>query len=360
MKVRFTASLVVLCIALGGVAVLAQARGGTPQTDKVQPVNSGANPYRVIRDWAQLTSREGRGAAPTAWPSIATARPCGRPTDARRGRRPGCLGTKANPVHHFDESGKEIRSFGGGMFVWPHGIHVDRDGNVWVTDARAPSADDLKKFPGEHNKGSVGRQVQPRRQGPHDAWQTGREGKSSRSADRSDRRRDRPGQRRRVRGGEPHRRDRSQSGRAHLGVRQEREVPQNDRQNGNRAGRVPDAARARVRFQGPADRRRSPQPSHPDPDEGREVRRASTTTSAASSGLAIDRNDVIYTADSESTERVHPGLAQGHPDRESQRRQGDDVHSAAQDGCLRKAPWAKASPSTPRATSTPRKPTCGA
>jgi len=58
-------------------------------------------------------------------------------------------------VHHFDESGKEIKSFGGGLFVWPHGIHVDRDGNVWVTDARAPSADDLKKYPGEEHKGSV-------------------------------------------------------------------------------------------------------------------------------------------------------------------------------------------------------------
>ncbi len=41
------------------------------------------------------------------------------------------------------------------MFVWPHGIHVDRDGNVWVTDARAPSAEDLKNFPGEDKKGSV-------------------------------------------------------------------------------------------------------------------------------------------------------------------------------------------------------------
>ena len=29
------------------------------------------------------------------------------------------------------------------------------------------------------------------------------------------------------------------------------------------------------------------------------------------SGLAIDRNDVIYTADSESTERVHPGWQKG-------------------------------------------------
>jgi len=30
-----------------------------------------------------------------------------------------------------------------------------------------------------------------------------------------------------------------------------------------------------------------------------------------SSGLAIDKNDVIYTADSESTERVHPGWQRG-------------------------------------------------
>ena len=49
------------------------------------------------------------------------------------------------------------------------------------------------------------------------------------------------------------------------------------------------------------------------------------------SGLAIDRNDMIYTADSESTDTGPPGLAQGHPHRESERREGDDVRSAAQD-----------------------------
>jgi len=41
------------------------------------------------------------------------------------------------------------------MFVWPHGIHVDRDGNVWVTDARLPSREEIAKFPGEDKKGSV-------------------------------------------------------------------------------------------------------------------------------------------------------------------------------------------------------------
>src|SRR4026208_1657274 len=45
--------------ALQTTSVQTQQRGGTVQTDKVQPVNTGANPYRVIRDWAQLNS-EGR------------------------------------------------------------------------------------------------------------------------------------------------------------------------------------------------------------------------------------------------------------------------------------------------------------
>jgi DNA-binding beta-propeller fold protein YncE len=128
---------------------------GTAQTRDVAPVNSGANPYRVIRDWAELTLEKrpwggSNGVAidkdgKTVW---ATDR-------CSPGTAPGCLGTKANPVHHFDESGKEIKSFGGGMFVWPHGIHVDRDGNVWVTDARAPNADEVAKNPGDKDKGSV-------------------------------------------------------------------------------------------------------------------------------------------------------------------------------------------------------------
>ena len=153
MRTRYASILV--CIALLGTGVQTQQRGGTDQTDKVPPVNSGANPYRVIRDWAQLTS-EGRPWGGSNGVAIHRDGKSVWATDrCSPGTAPGCLGTKANPVHHFDESGKEIGSFGGGMFVWPHGIHVDRDGNVWVTDARAASPDELTKFPGENNKGSV-------------------------------------------------------------------------------------------------------------------------------------------------------------------------------------------------------------
>ena len=153
--VRFslTVLIVFVWVALQGTSVQTQQRGGTVQTDKVQPVNSGPNPYRVIRDWARLEGRAWGGSNGVAidrdGKSVWATDRCSP------GATPGCLGTKANPVHKFDESGKEIRSFGGGMFVWPHGIHVDRDGNVWVTDARAPAPDDLKKSPQEQGKGSV-------------------------------------------------------------------------------------------------------------------------------------------------------------------------------------------------------------
>ena len=34
----------------------------------------------------------------------------------------------------FDRTGKMVRAFGEGMILSPHGIFVDRQGNVWVTD----------------------------------------------------------------------------------------------------------------------------------------------------------------------------------------------------------------------------------
>src|SRR5262245_13682175 len=136
------------------VACLAM-EAGQAQTPDVQPVNSGANPYQVIRDWAQLTL-EGRAWGGSNGVAIDRDGRSVWATDrCSPGIAPGCLGTQANPIHHFDESGKEVRAFGGGMFVWPHGIHVDRDGNLWVTDARVPTAEERIKFPGEDKKGSV-------------------------------------------------------------------------------------------------------------------------------------------------------------------------------------------------------------
>ena len=125
------------------------------QTPDIAPVNAGANPYRVIRDWAKLDV-EGRQWGGSNGVAIDRDGKSVWATDrCSAGIAPGCLGTQANPVHLFDASGKEVRSFGAGMFVWPHSVHVDRDGNVWVTDSRAPTAEELRKYPEEGRKGSV-------------------------------------------------------------------------------------------------------------------------------------------------------------------------------------------------------------
>ena len=46
-----------------------------------------------------------------------------------------------DPVFKFDkDTGEVLTSFGAGLFVLPHGIHVDADGNVWVTDSQGNAA----------------------------------------------------------------------------------------------------------------------------------------------------------------------------------------------------------------------------
>ena len=59
----------------------------------------------------------------------------------RCGGNGNCLETPGlDPILKFNAEGKVVQSFGAGIIVWPHGIHVDREGNIWVADARADDA----------------------------------------------------------------------------------------------------------------------------------------------------------------------------------------------------------------------------
>lgn len=40
-----------------------------------------------------------------------------------------------DPIMLLDREGNIVRSFGAGLFIWPHGMFVDHEGNLWVTDA---------------------------------------------------------------------------------------------------------------------------------------------------------------------------------------------------------------------------------
>ena len=46
-----------------------------------------------------------------------------------------CDGCDKNPIVLLDmNTGKAKKAIGAGLFVFPHGLHVDRHGNIWVTD----------------------------------------------------------------------------------------------------------------------------------------------------------------------------------------------------------------------------------
>jgi DNA-binding beta-propeller fold protein YncE len=46
-----------------------------------------------------------------------------------------CDGSDKNPILLLDpRTGRTIRGIGAGLFVFPHGLHVDASGNIWVTD----------------------------------------------------------------------------------------------------------------------------------------------------------------------------------------------------------------------------------
>ena len=114
---------------LGVATVIIVAVSGGKAYAQANP-NFFPNPYRTVENWAKLP--EGR-----TWgqvigvdidrdgKSIWVVERCGGTS---------CAGSNLAPILKFDSSGKLMKSFGEGMFVRPHGLFVDKDGNIWVTD----------------------------------------------------------------------------------------------------------------------------------------------------------------------------------------------------------------------------------
>jgi streptogramin lyase len=105
----------------------------------MEPVNDVHNPYETIEGYFKMP--EGRSWGSTSavdidkdGKSIWVGERCGANS---------CLNSPdVDPILHFDAKGNLINSFGKGMLIFPHGIHVDRQGNIWITDGQdnAPRA----------------------------------------------------------------------------------------------------------------------------------------------------------------------------------------------------------------------------
>ncbi len=94
----------------------------------IYPLNGLPDPY-ASEEWVDLP--DGRTWGSTAGVDID---PDGRHIWAidRCGAN-SCAGSDLDPILKIDPQGNVVASIGGGLFLFPHGIHVDRDGNVWVT-----------------------------------------------------------------------------------------------------------------------------------------------------------------------------------------------------------------------------------
>ncbi len=121
-------------VMLAGAVIAVALFGGSDARTQSRPerANTLANPYRRIDN--PLALPEGR---PAGWilgididrngSDVWVLDTCGGEVQA-------CVTSKADPVLKFDASGKFVRSFGGGMVVHPHGLYVDPAGNIWIVD----------------------------------------------------------------------------------------------------------------------------------------------------------------------------------------------------------------------------------
>ena len=120
------------------------------------PTNDLPSPYRSAAPWGKLPEGHKWGAlngvaVDNDGRSIWVVDRCGANPDVPPGASPftydSCAGSSWAPVHKLDSDGNIVKSFGAGLFVFPHKIYQDRAGNVWVADMRGMNARERAKYP---------------------------------------------------------------------------------------------------------------------------------------------------------------------------------------------------------------------
>ena len=103
------------------------------------PTNDAPNPYKSVEGWAKLPDGRKWGSTSAVdidkdGKSIWVAERCGANSclDRANGNQIKNIPT----VLKYDTRGNLVKSFGAGMLIFPHGIYVDKQGNVWVTDGQ--------------------------------------------------------------------------------------------------------------------------------------------------------------------------------------------------------------------------------
>ena len=113
-KLAAAAGIVLFCTAIS-------ASGKVPGLGSMQ--RDIAAPYRLVPGWGTLPNGATWGEVP------------GMAIDA--GGKLYAFHRSEVPIVELDRSGKILKMWGEKLFAWPHGIRVDRFGNLWITDGQA-------------------------------------------------------------------------------------------------------------------------------------------------------------------------------------------------------------------------------
>jgi sugar lactone lactonase YvrE len=114
---------------------------GAVWLQSVAPTNSLPNPYRGMpfgklpegRQWGSTAGIDVDRDGKSIWVFERCGADVGTPAP-KPGEPFACDGSNLAPILKFDEQGNLVKSFGAGLFVVPHSLSVDHEGNLWVTD----------------------------------------------------------------------------------------------------------------------------------------------------------------------------------------------------------------------------------
>ena len=254
--------------------------------------NHAPNPYQTQPTWAEAPPGRAWGSTSAVFPArdgsgnIWVAERCGANICTDK--------PDLDPIVLYSPAGKVLKSFGKGQYLWPHGIFVDPQNNVWVTDARgaAGKGHQIHKWSpdgkllmslGVAGVGGMGETIF---KDPSDilAAPDGSlfvaDGHGANGNNRI------------------------------VKLAADGKFVKQWGTTGAEAGEFRDPARPGHGLAGPALRRRSRQQPHPDLRPGRPASRT-WYQFGRPSGVFIDANDVLYVADSESNARRNPGFKRG-------------------------------------------------
>ena len=120
-----------------------------PEHANQPPINNLPNPYETQRDFGTLPDSR-------IWGSVSAVNVDIDGLHIWAGDRCGnnsCATSHVDPIVKLDPQGNVVQSFGADLIIWPHGMDVDSEGNIWVVDARAANSRELAENPDAAGKG---------------------------------------------------------------------------------------------------------------------------------------------------------------------------------------------------------------